>query len=498
MTFRQRLCMTAVAAMIAAFGSSQAHAEKLFKRANDLSFGGSESLDPLSPNRFYEVNDMVYSRLVRQDDRGEPAPELATSWSSNADATEWTLKLQTGVKFHDGSDFDAADVKYSLERIKDPALESPVASVLGMIDRVEVVDPSTAKIVLSSAHAGLPVLLLDYRVRMVPEGSGPTLQEKPVGTGPFKVESFDAEGQTVLVANENYWEGRPKLDKVQFTAIPDSEARNQAMLAGELNYNSLTLEQLPQYKDNPKFTVQDFPAGGWFGIVFRTDTAPYNDARVRKAVRIAVDRQEMMKLMVGEGNGTVGCDQPVRADDPFRAKLDCPQDVEGAKKLLAEAGYADGIDIEVHTADLEPGMVRFVEVYQQQAAKAGIRVKLTLTPSDGYWDDVWMKMPACMTSWGERPADQILNEAYRTGSSWNESYFASADYDKLLDKARSSLDMEEARTSYVEAQRILFEQGGTFIPYQENGRRVLTADVTGIKPLGEDYIRWHLVDMAAP
>lgn len=498
MTFKQRLCVPVLLAMVAAFGSSQAHAEKLFKRANDLSFGGSESLDPLSPNRFYEVNDMVYSRLVRQDDKGEPAPELATSWSANADATEWTLKLQTGVKFHDGSDFDAADVKYSLERIKDPALESPVASVLGMIDHVDVVDPATAKIVLSSPHAGLPVLLLDYRVRMVPEGAGPTLQEKPVGTGPFKVESFDAEGQTILVANEDYWEGRPKLDKVQFTAIPDSEARNQAMLAGDLNYNSLTIDQLPQYKDNPKFTVQDFPAGGWFGIVFRTDTKPFDDARVRKAIRIAVDRPDMMKLMVGEGNGTVGCDQPVRADDPFRAKLDCPQDIEGAKKLLAQAGYADGIDIEVQTADLEPGMVRFAEVYQQQVAKAGIRVKLTLAPSDGYWDDVWMKAPACVTSWGERPADQILNEAYRTGSSWNESYFASAAYDQLLDKARSSLDMAVAREHYVEAQRILFEEGGTFIPYQEDGRRVLTADVTGIKPLGEDYIRWHLVDMAAP
>ena len=475
---------------------SPAFAEKLFKRANDLSFGGKESLDPLSPNRFYEVNDMVYSRLVRQDDKGEPSPELAVSWAANDKATEWTLKLQTGVKFHDGSDFDAADVKYSLERIKDPKLESPVASVLGIIDRVDVVDPSTAKIVLSSPHAGLPVLLLDYRVRMIPEGSGDTIEKNGIGTGPFKVESYDPEGQTMLVANENYWEGRPKLDKVQFTAIADSEARNQAMLAGELNYNSLTRDQLPQYTDTSKFAVQNFPSGGWFGLVFRTDTAPFNDPKIRKAIRIATDRAEMMKLMVGEGNGTVGCDQPVRADDPFRANLECPQDIDGAKKLLAEAGHPDGIDIEVQTADLEPGMVRFAEVYQQQVAKAGIRVKLTLAPSDGYWDDVWMKAPACVTSWSERPADQILNEAYRTGSSWNESYFTNAAYDSLLDKARSSLDINEARASYVEAQRILFEEGGTFIPYQENGRRVLSANVRGIKPLGEDYIRWHEVDLA--
>ena len=138
-------------------------AEKQLRRANDLSYGGKESLDPISPNRFYEVNDMVYSRLVRQDDNGEPSPELATSWTSNETATEWTLKLQAGVTFHDGSSFDAADVKYTLERIKDPALEAPLASVLDFISRVDVVDPVTAKIVLSKPHAGLPLLLMECR-----------------------------------------------------------------------------------------------------------------------------------------------------------------------------------------------------------------------------------------------------------------------------------------------------------------------------------------------
>ena len=493
---RRLVLAAAILSGAIALSAGEAAAEKVMQRANDLSYGGKESLDPISPNRFYEVNDMIYSRLVRQDDNGEPAPELALSWTPNETATEWTLKLQTGVTFHDGSTFDAADVKYTLERIKDPALEAPLASVLDFIARVDVIDPATAKIVLSKPHSGLPLLLMDYRVRMLPEGSGAEIAKTGIGTGPFKVESYDPEGQTVLVANENYWEGRPKLDKVVFTAIPDSEARNQAMLAGQLNYNTLTLDQLPQYKDNPAFTVQNYPAGGWFGLVFRTDTAPFNDAKVRKAMRIPVDRTEMMKLMVGEGNGTIGCDQPVKADDPFRAALDCPPDPEGAKKLLAEAGYPDGIDIEVHTADLEPGMVRFAEVYQQQVAKAGIRVKLTLAPSDGYWDDVWMKVPAAMTSWSARPADQILNEAYRTGSAWNESYFANAAYDQLLDKARATLDFEAARGLYQEAQRILFEEGGTFIPYQQNGLRVLSANVQGLKPLDEDYIRWHLVDLS--
>ena len=491
MTFAQRL----VAVFLVCVIGSPLLAEKLFLRANDLSFGGAESLDPLSPNRFYEVNDLIYSRLVRQDDAGQPSPELATSWTSNADATEWTLTLQPGVTFHDGSAFDAADVAYSLSRIEDPELASPVSAVLGFIDRVEVVDPMTVKILLEAPHAGLPILLLDYRVRVIPEGSGPTIEDNPIGTGPFKVESFDPEGTTRLVANETYWEGRPLLDAIQFTAIPDSEARNQAMLAGQLDLNTITRDQMASYADNPAFQVQSFPSGGWFGIVFRTDTAPFDNPLVRRALRIAVDRQAMMTLMVGETGGTVSCDTPVRADDPFRANLDCPQDIEGAKALLAEAGYPDGIDIELVTSDLEPGMVRFAEVYQAQVAPAGIRVSLKLAPADGYWDDVWMTAPASVTSWGERPADQILNEAWRTGSSWNESSYANAAYDQLLDQARASLDQTASRAFYVQAQELLFQDGGTFIPYQENSRQVLSARARGIPAVGEDYLRWHLVDL---
>jgi peptide/nickel transport system substrate-binding protein len=485
-----------LAAVAATALAAPALAEKVFNRANDLSFGGAESLDPLSPNRFYEVNDMIYSRLVRQDENGEPAPELATSWTPNADATEWTLTLQPGVTFQDGSAFDAADVVYSLGRIEDPALESPVSAVLGIIDRVEVIDPLTVKIVLETPHAGIPLLLLDYRVRMIPEGTGSTIEENPIGTGPFRVESYDPEGTTTLLAFDDYWEGRPLLDRVVFTAIPDSEARHQAMLAGQLDLNSVTRDQLAAFEGNPDFQLQSFPAGGWFGIVFRTDTPPYDDPGVRRALRIAVDRTAMMTLMVGADGGTIGCDTPVRADDPFRADLSCPQDIEGARALLAEAGYPDGIDVELFTSDLEPGMVRFAEVYQAQVAPAGIRVNLTVAPADGYWDDVWLVEPASVTSWGERPADQILNEAFRTGASWNETYWSNPDFDALLDQARSTLDTEEARALYVQAQELLFAEGGAFIPYLEDGRRVLSGRVSGFPELGEDYIRWHLVDLA--
>jgi peptide/nickel transport system substrate-binding protein len=484
-----------LAAVVAVGIFTPASAEKVFRLANDLSLGGAENLDPLSQNTWITPVSMIYSRLMREGANGEASPELATSWTANAEATEWTLTLQPGVTFHDGSEFDAADVAYSLSRIEDPALESPVASVLGIIDRVEVVDPLTVRIILEAPHAGLPLLLLDYRVRIIPEGSGPTITENPVGTGPFRIESFDPEGTTTIVAYDGYWEGRPLLDKIQFTAIPDAEARNQAMLAGQLDYNGLTADQAPLFADNPAFQVQSFPGGAWNGVALRTDTAPFDDARVRRALRIAVDREAMLNLLEGPDGGVVGCDTPVGFSDPYRATLDCPQDIDGAKALLAEAGFPDGIDVELFTSDVSPGLIQFAEVYQAQVAPAGIRVALTVAPSDGYWSDVWMKEAAVMTSWDSRPADQFLNEIFRSGVPNNETFYANPDFDALLDKARSTIDVAAARDLYVQAQQIVFDDGGVLIPFLKNGRRVLSGKVAGLPQNREEFIRWHLVDL---
>lgn len=493
MTMRGLMLSLSVALLAAISWPAGADAESILYRDYDLGDGASPSLDPISPNRFYQANDLIYSRLIRQDENGAPEPELATEWSANEDATEWTIKLRDGVRFHDGSTFDANDVKYSFERINDPALESPVASVLGMIDHVDVIDPLTAKIVLTTPHAGLVALLMDYRVRMVPEGSGDTIGTDANGTGPFKMDTYDPEGTTILVANADYWEGPPKLDAIHLIAIPDTEARTQALLAGQIDVSTIGRDQALLFENNDQFELQNFPTGDWFGIIFRTDTAPFDNPLVRKAVRIAADREAMIKLMVGEGNAIATCDHPVMAGDPYRVEFDCPQDIEEAKRLLAEAGYPDGIEFDLYTSDLEPGMVQYAEVYQQQVAAAGIEVNVVVAPGDGYWEDVWMVETVSMTSWSQRPADQILNEAFRSGSSWNESYYANPKFDELLDLARASLDFEQSKAYYGDAEKLLFEDGGTFIAFFENGFRAVNSRVSGLPPVPEDYIQWHLV-----
>lgn len=464
-----------------------------FRVAHDVGYAGAESLDPISPSRFYEANQMLYSRLVRQGADGQPSPDIATEWSATPDARQWTFKLRKGVKFHDGSDLTAADVKYTLERINDPEIDSPAAAALSVVESVDAVDDYTVRINLSAAHADLPLLLMDYRIRLIPEGSGDTIGKTGIGSGPFMLDELDPEGTTILKANPNYWEGKPAASEIEIIGIADSQARIQALMAGQIDMEDVIFQQVRLFSSNPQFQTQSIATGEWRALVFRTDTKPFDDVRVRKALRLAVDRKEMMRLVSGEQGGTLTCDQPVWSEDQYRSDIQCEQNIEEAKRLLAEAGYPNGIEISIHAADNEPEWIRMIEVYQQQAAKAGIKVILKMTASDGYWTDVWMKESAVATRWSQRPADQILNEAFRSTATWNETFFKSSVFDDLLDSARQELDFDKRKALYGKLQQMLWEEGGALIPYHLNQIRVMKKNVTGLDPVEDFSIRWHKV-----
>ena len=488
-----------VATVIAALPITLAHAQSgTFRQTHDLGMG-VQDLDPASAGRFWNVTEKTMSRLVRPGESGEPEPNLATEWSANDDATVWTFKLRDNVKFHDGTDFDAADVVYTLEHVRDPEFDSPAASVIAMVDKIEAVDRLTVKMTLEAPYADLALQLMDYRMRMIPEGSADTIATTGIGTGPFVMVSLDPEGTTVLKANPDYWEGPPGVETIELIGIADAQARVQALLAGQidvLGYGDLSGQQLVLFQDNPKFEVHNIRTGDWMGIVFRTDTPPFTDVRVRKAMRIATDREALVSLVLGPDGGVVSCDHPVWSGDQYRASLDCPPQIDEAKRLLAEAGYPDGIEVEITTSSIDPKFVLLAEAYQQQVSKAGIKVNLVMAPADGYWSEVWMKKTAFNTRWGQRPADQILNEDYRSGASWNESYWNRPDFDELLDQARQELDFEKRKALYHRLQKILYEESGTLIPFHVNQPVVTTTRVSGFQAVFTDAVRYHLIHVS--
>ncbi|MEM8542061.1 MAG: ABC transporter substrate-binding protein [Pseudomonadota bacterium] len=466
-----------------------------FRFAHDVGSGALSSLDPIANGRILTITEKLMSRLVRPGVEGIPQPDLATSWTANEDGTVWTFSLREGVTFHDGSTFDASDVVYSLERILDPKSDSPAASVISMVVDLEAIDDMTVQLTLDSTFADLPLQLMDPRLRIVPEGSGDTIGRTGIGTGPFMLEKFDADGVTTLTAFADYYEGEPKLARMEVFGIPDEKTRLQAFLAGQLDMErglKPLVRRALLRSDN--YVVQEIPTGNWSGLVFRTDVPPFNNVKVRKALRMAIDREEMLKLAL-DGGGIVSCDTPVSPSDQYRADMQCDRDVEGAKKLLAEAGYPDGLQIKLHVAAVDAAWEAMALVFQDHAAAAGIDVKIVNASADGYWSEVWMKKDAFATSWGERPGDQALNEPFQSQAKWNESYFQDYTFDDKVRRARQSLDFFERRTHYIDAQRYLFERSGTLIPFHRTQLVGLSPRVKGLPGFKSDRIRWNQVSI---
>lgn len=463
------------------------------RMAHLLQWAGKESLDPASPVEFVGASVLLYNRLVRLDENGVPQPELATAWQANEDATVWTFTLQAGVTFHDGHAFTSADVVYTFAHLLDPDLQSPMAAPLGLIASTETPDEQTVIFQLSQGHADFPLLLGHRAAAIIAENSADTIGQSGIGTGPFQLESLNVEGTTVLVANDDYWKGVPGLAKVELIGLADAEARTLAMQAGQVDLIfNVTATQAELFAGNVDFTVLRFPSSRWLGFVMRVDTPPFDDPRVRKALRLVADRQTMLDLVLS-GEGTLACDTPVAPSDAYRLNNECAQDVEGAKALLTEAGYADGLEVTLYTSTNNPQWVPLAEIYQQQAAAAGINVTLEVVPADSYWSEVWTKQPFHTTLWAERLADQFLNENWRSTAKWNESHYQSTEFDALLDTARAALDFETRRATYQAAQQLIFDEGGHIIPYHVNDFTIVSNKVTGIPARTWLHLEWHTI-----
>ena len=454
-----------------------------FRISHGLGWGGTENLDPVNPAPFLIVNRMIYDRLAIIGQDGSPVPSLASSWSSNDTADEWTFNLREGVKFHDGSDLTSADVAYSVSHWQNET--SVAAAIVAIIESVETPDDLTVVMKLGQPHADLPLLV---NLPIIPEDSADTIATSGIGSGPYMVETLDVLGTTILVPNDNYWGGPPGMASVEVIGIADVEAQMQAFLAGQLDWIDMTLPQAELAEAQGGFDVISFPSGGWSAFIMRTDIEPFNNAALRRAMRVVADRQEMVDVALG-GAGVVACDTPVKANDQYRFDTDCSQNIEEAQALLEEAGY-NGETITLHISDFCPDWTPLAEVYQQQAALAGIDLEIQVAPTDGYWTDVWMVEPFTATCWTEAPADQILNQAFTTGSPWNETYWSNEAFDAALSEARSELDFDARKAAYQQAQQLIWEDGGALIPYHNESFRATTRCVLNAPAMDTYEIDW--------
>jgi peptide/nickel transport system substrate-binding protein len=470
----------------------------VLKYNTGLAYGGLENLNPVDPNRFWPPISLLFDRLTTPAE-GEllPSPSLATEWKSNETGDVWTFTLRDDVYFHDGTQLTSADVAYSVGHWQG-AEGSVIAGSFEVVDSVETPDDFTVVFNLTQPVVDFPLIVMDYRARVLKEGSFPDILETGMGSGPFKLETLDVEGITVLAANDEYWDGPPGVAAIEVYTITDVEAAIQATRAGQIDFSiDLVFDHIQLFEDTDEFVVDIIPTGNWSGFVMRTDIPPFDNLALRHAMHLVVDRQEMLDLALS-GVGSISCDQAIMPGDPYLIP-EClyEQDIEAAKAKLAEAGYEDGFEIDLYTADICADWTALTEIYQQAAAQAGITVNIKNVSSDGFWAEAWMIEPFVMTCWNERTADQALNEIYRGGGSWNESYWNVPEFDAHLDAARAEMDFDARREHYLAAQEMLHLDGGTIIPYYSGMIRAAKTCVENIPNIGLFFADWNHITKPA-
>jgi len=442
--------------------------------AKPLVVGIPDNLTGLDPTNVNDTLSQTSLRLVYQglfgfDHEMKLVPLLAESFEANDSATEFTFHLRKGVKFHDGSDFDAAAVKFNIERLANPDNRLSRRSLVSMVDRVDVVDAHTAKVILKSPFGALPNSLAHPGAMMLSPAAaakfGKDIDRNPVGTGPFQFVRWAADTFEVKKF-DGYWKtGLPKVDGVTIRSVPENGARFAMLQAGEIQYApNFPTELVVPAEKNPTLVVTKEPSiVGWY-VAMNNMKKPYDDVRVRLALNYAVDKRAFCKI-VYSGYCTP-LDSPAPKLLGFHvAQGDYPLDVAKAKALLAEAGYANGFEAEMFSNNNSTS-IRALQFLQQQLAQVGVKVTVQPLEAGVAAQKIWsVQKPEDATvqmqyggwssstgdaDWGLRP---LLWSKGFPPALFNVAYYKSDVVDAALEGAIATADPDKRAGLYATAQK---------------------------------------------
>jgi peptide/nickel transport system substrate-binding protein len=481
-----------VAAGPAAAATTAAAADKCVTFAGVESSGNKNSMDPAQqPSSQNSLNvSASYDRLTTADDNFKVLPSLATSWKANAKGTVWTFKIRKGVKFWDGHPLTSADVVYTFKRLIDPKTGSEGASQMSFLTKSSIAasGPYAVTFTTKKPVAELPLLITNKNTFIVENGATTaTLRTKGAGTGPFIPVKFSPLQQVhTFMRNPNYWRpGLPKAPCLQTYVIQEANSMLAGLQTGQIQFSQqVDYSVVAPLKSNKSVKLMPTGASTSMTMPMWTDKAPFDNNDVRTAMKMVVDRKQMVETVL-QGYGVVGDDNPIPPTSPDAWRHTVPgPDVAGATQLLAKAGYTSDnpLKVDMHVADVIPGIVNMAQLYKQQAAKAGIQVNVIVGPSSEYWDNVWLKQPFQISAWSARPAGLALAIAYLKSAPYPESHWKVPAFDAMLQRANTTVDPAARSKLYRQAAKMLTEQGGEIIPMFQRVVAAERSNCTGYSP----------------
>lgn len=453
--------------------------------------------DVQKTTEYYTVPLNIFERLVEtqtnNDGTSELVPGLAEKWDISDDGLVYTFYLRKGVKFHNGEEFKADDVVYTLERMLKPetnALNQDfITAIKGAVDMmeekattlagIEVIDDYTIKLTLESSFAPFLANLATPGVsiynRKFTEEAGDQfglVPEKTCGTGPFKLSKWELNSETQIDAFDGYWKGRPKLDAVNWKTVKDADTQRMMFENGELDEFDCDAapSQIPYFANNDKY--KDWlKIGNRVGIYYYSINAkikPFDDVRIRKAFQMAIDKQQLLDTLY-DGRGTVqsGIMPPgLIGYNPLLPEI--KYDPDKAKQLMAEAGYPDGFEMDLTMVTDNPQTLQMNEMTQAMLAKVGIKANIVqMDEASWYGVRAEGKLGSYTTSWSAdfNDPDNFFYTFFAPQNTIKRSFnYANAEASNKVVEARSMVNLDERIEVYRELEKQIIQEDATWVP----------------------------------
>ena len=459
-------------------------------RGGTLRVAGSSSstAETLDPARFGSGTDyargfMFYNCLTYLDGTLTPQPELATEWSTN-DGIEWVFKLREDVRFHDGRPFTADDVVFSISRHNVDATASRGKSYTAQIKDVRAANSHEVAFTLDTVNYDLPIILATFNMFIVPDGT--TDFSKGIGTGPYKVEVFEPGVRSLAVRNDDYWKAdKQHVDAIEYFGLPDESSRLNALRAGEIHLTTgINPRSTPLIQRESNIDLFVTKSGTFSDLIMQKTDSTVGNPDFILGMKYLIQR-DVMRSSIYRDFAELANDQPVAATmkyhdasieqrefDPEKAKfhLDKAGVIGSTIPLVASAGVGNTLDMAL--------------ILQQAAKDVGVNIDVQRVPVDGYWSNVWMKVPFGFGTITQRPtADMILSLCYKSDGPFNSSKWQSEAFDKLILEARTEVDEAKRQQMYTDAQQMVRDEAGTGIPVFFSNIDAHAASLKGLTPI---------------